>query len=409
MSENDDGADRAERVAVSRARDDVDRSAPISPVVRAANTLTARWCTQLGGEDTALSAAGVWPLLALLASAADEPARAELAAALGRPSDLAQSDALELLDVLRSGVSTTAAMAIWTRKDVPLQENWVCQLPEGVVGQLTDPAALDQWAAHETGGLIERFPLKITVDTLLVIASALAARVRWRTPFEGYPRDRRSASDDPGRQWLFRTTADLAPAAVLDETVTRVVVEGDGDLDVHLLLGDQQPADVLAIGLHELSGEARVCPAADLDSGVGAPGLTVSRERSSNPEDQLRLRLPSFEIRSHHDLLKLRDTFGLNLLTEAQTSHLPLLSPIPMYVSNGAQDILARFFAEGFEAAAVTAFEMMLGSAPPPTDYEVTAIDANFDRPFGFLAVHRPTRLAVVAGWVSSAVQQTEG
>jgi len=27
------------------------------------------------------------------------------------------------------------------------------------------------------------------------------------------------------------------------------------------------------------------------------------------------------------------------------------------------------------------------------------------DRPFGFLAVHRPSRLAVVAGWVKSPFQ----
>ncbi|GJJ24138.1 hypothetical protein MTY414_78120 [Mycolicibacterium mageritense] len=116
----------------------------ISSVVRAANTLTARWCTHLGSTDFALSAAAVWPLLALLASAADEPARAELAAALGRPTDSARRDALDLLDVLRSGVSTSAAMGIWTRTDIPLHDDWASSLPEGVVGKLADQAALDR-------------------------------------------------------------------------------------------------------------------------------------------------------------------------------------------------------------------------------------------------------------------------
>ena len=67
--------------------------------------------------------------------------------------------------------------------------------------------------------------------------------------------------DDPGepdQQWLRRTTYDLAEAAVLDGAVTRIVVEGDGDVDVHLLLGDQQPSEVLAAGLRELAGEAEV-------------------------------------------------------------------------------------------------------------------------------------------------------
>ena len=64
----------------------------ISPAVQAANTLTARWCTRLGADDFVLSGAGLWPLLALLASAADEQAGAELAAALGRPVDTAQQE-----------------------------------------------------------------------------------------------------------------------------------------------------------------------------------------------------------------------------------------------------------------------------------------------------------------------------
>lgn len=373
--------------------------AKLSPAVQAANALTSRWCTRLNGEDFALSAAGLWPLLALLASAADEPARADLAAALGRPADSARQDALELLNVLRAGVSTTAALGIWRREGTPLHKDWESELPEGVVGTLTDQAALDRWAADETGGLIEKFPLDITADTLLIIASALAARVRWRTPFDGYPRDHGSEYGDPAQQWLRRTTFDLATAAVLDAAVTRIVVEGDGDVDVHLLLGDQQPGDVLAAGLRELSSEAQICPAADLDG--GGPGLTVRRVQSSDPEDMLHLKVPSFEITAHHDLLAHAEMFGLRSLIDPETSHLPLLSPVPLFVSRGAQDVLARFFAEGFEAAAVTAFDVSCTGAPPEERFQVTVVDVAFDHPFGFLAVHRPSRLAVVAGWVN--------
>jgi len=177
------------------------------------------------------------------------------------------------------------------------------------------------------------------------------------------------------------------------------------DIDVHLLLGDQESADVLAAGLRELSGEARVCQAASLDS--GGPRLTVRREQSSKRKNRLNLQLPSFEIKAHHDLLTHADLFGLHSLTDPSTSHLPLLSPVPLCVSDGAQDVLARFLAEGFEAAAVTAFGLTVGSAPPEERYQVTVVDVTFDRPFGFLAVHRPSRLAVVAGWVNSPFEKT--
>ncbi|MGV1004456.1 MAG: serpin family protein [Candidatus Nanopelagicales bacterium] len=378
-----------------------------APAVQAANTLTARWCSQLSGEDYALSGAGLWPLLALLASAADDPAAAELSAALGRPADAAQQEALEIIDLLRGGLSTTAALGIWTRKGVPLDEQWAAPLPDAVVGTLTDQAALDRWADEQTDGLIDKFPLEITEETLLVLASALTARVRWRTPFESYPRDDGEdmwLSDDPGpadRQSLSRTTSDLSIAAVLDDVVTRVVVEGDGDVDVHLLLGrEQPPAEVLGAGLRELTGQAQVRLAADAD-GSGGPGLTVERLKSSRPKDILSLSLPSFEIKTHHDLLACSELFGLGLLTDTSTSHLPRLSPVPLAISAGAQDVLARFFAEGFEAAAVTAFGAVAGSAPD-LSHEVTHVRVDFGRPFGFLAVHRPSRLAVVAGWVKS-------
>ncbi|MFW0797153.1 serpin family protein [Gordonia sp. CPCC 205515] len=384
--------------AESSQQSAANRVEPISPVARAANALTARWCSSLGGEDSALSAAGVWPLLALLASAADEPAGTELAAALGRPVDSAQRDALELVDILRMSTSATAALGIWASEGIPLYEAWTSGLPAGMVGRLTDQAALDRWAADETGGLIDHFPLDISEDTALLLASALAARVRWRDPFEGYPRHGGFGDSPPDKQWLRRTTSDLSAVAVLDDRVTRVVVEGEGDVDVHVMLGDRSPAEVLAVGLRELSGEARVQAATELDG--GATGLDVRREKSTVPEDIVQLDIPSFEIRASHDLLAHRALFGLNSVTEADT-HLPLLSPIPLFVSGGAQDVLARFFAEGFEAAAVTAFAVAAGAAPHRPEFDVTVVDVTFDRPFGFLAVHRPSRLAVVAGWVS--------
>ncbi|MDQ1319268.1 MAG: hypothetical protein QG655_511 [Actinomycetota bacterium] len=361
----------------------------------------------MGAEDFVLSGAGLWPLLALLAAAADDPAGAELAAALDRPTDTAQQEALEIIDLLRGGQSTTAALGVWTREGVPLDPDWAAPLPKEVMGTLTDQAALDRWADEQTGGLIDKFPLEITEETLLVLASALTARVRWRTPFEGYPRVRGETwPDDPGpadQQSLRRTTSNLSIAAVLDDVVTRVVVEGDGDVDVHLLLGtDQSPGEILGAGLRELSGQAQVSLAADTGD-RGGPGLTVEQLKSARPKDMLELSLPSFEINSKHNLLANRDLFGLRLLSTS-ASHLPKLSPIPLAISGGAQDVLARFFAEGFEAAAVTAFGAVTG-ALSELPYDVTYVSVDFDRPFGFLAVHRPSRLAVVAGWVESPFQ----
>ena len=372
----------------------------ISPAVHAANTLTERWCIRCSDGDFVLSGAGLWPLLALLASAADDVARTELEEALGRPASSAVEDALELIDVLRTGESTTAALGVWTREGIPLHEQWASQLPSGVIGTLTDQAALDKWAAEGTDGLIEEFPLELTPQTRLVLASALATKVKWVKPFNSSPRSGDRKGGPPDQQWLSRTTYDLAHAAVLDDSVTRVVVEGDGDVDVHLLLGDLQTSEVLATGLREIAGEAHVRSAVDLEG--GGPGLTTRRVKSSDPNDVLRLELPSFEITARHDLVKQAELFGLRAVTNPYVPHLPLLSPVDLSVSDGVQEVLARFFAEGFEAAAVTAFGMIPTGGAPLQRYEVKLVEVTFDRPFGFLAVHRPSGLAVVAGWVSS-------
>lgn len=373
----------------------------VGPAVGFANSLTARWCTRCGDGDFVLSGAGLWPLLALLASAADDQARAELDEALDWPASTAVPNALELIDILRSGESTTAALGVWTRDGIPLHDDWASQLPKGVIGTLTDQAALDRWAAEGTEGLIEKFPLQLNPDILMVLASALATRVKWVEPFDSRRRngDRREPGE-PDQQWLSRTTNDLYCAAVIDRAVTRVVVEGDGDVDVHLLLGDHEPAEVLATGLRALAGDALPIHAGISDR--DGPGLTVRRVRSAYPRDVLRLELPSFEIKSRHNLMKEADLFGLRSLSDPGVSHLPLLSPVPLFVSQGVQDVLARFFAEGFEAAAVTAFGIALGGLPPEDRYEVKYVHVTLDRPFGFLAVHRPSGLAVVAGWVSS-------
>ncbi|MGI9164584.1 MAG: hypothetical protein ACR2JI_16935, partial [Mycobacterium sp.] len=166
---------QSEGVVRNRSGEETMKQTTTTAAVQAANALTARWCTRLGDQDWVLSGAGLWPLLALLASAADETARAELVAALGRPADTAQQDALELIDVLRTGVSTTAALGLWTRDDIALHADWASGLPDGVVGTLTDQAALDEWASEETHGLITKFPLDVTPATMLVLASALAA------------------------------------------------------------------------------------------------------------------------------------------------------------------------------------------------------------------------------------------
>ncbi|MFI7138292.1 hypothetical protein ACIBQ5_11185 [Streptomyces massasporeus] len=63
-------------------------------------------------------------------------------------------------------------------------------------------------------------------------------------------------------------------------------------------------------------------------------------------------------------------------------------------------EILA-FGAEGFGAAVATFTAVHRGRSPEEPPYGTTRAMACFDRPFGFLTVHRDSGLVLVAGWVS--------
>jgi serine protease inhibitor len=72
-------------------------------------------------------------------------------------------------------------------------------------------------------------------------------------------------------------------------------------------------------------------------------------------------------------------------------------------VGSAKQTVLARFFATGFEAAAVTAMGLMRTSMPTT---QARRLDIALDRPFAFTAVLRSSRLPIVTGWIEQPTEQ---
>ncbi|MFC5215066.1 serpin family protein [Streptomyces coerulescens] len=384
--------------------------------IRTVNELTARWAQASGpaaAGGTVFSAAGVWPLLAFLADGAGGPARAELADAVGLPADDAAGAARELLGAMGEMRGLDSALGLWTKRTLELREGWRAGLPAAAHGVLTgDPAAdkgaLDAWAAKRTGGLIGEMPVPLTEDTELVLASALALRTKWLRPFHEWPW---MPETGPwrGRELvgLRRESALLDRVGVADTPagqVTELKVLGDNAADVHLLLGEERmtPGQVLGAGVDVLAGGCPVVPGSRLPYGDVGPGLRVVKERAATPEPPtLDVRTVAYEVRSSHDLLDHHPVFGLTTaMLEQPPGHFPGIGGFPLYIEGARQSAMARFDARGFEAAAVTAFGAA-GAGPPQLRWTTTTIEATFDRPFGFLALHRHSRLVLAAGWVT--------
>src|SRR5437868_4404319 len=172
----------------------IDRSRPsaywCSMGQREANELTARWAAAAGdGRSLVLSGCGVWPLLALLAAAADGPGRTELGRAAGVDAGEGAQAARELLGALADSPSVRLAVGAWVGAGLPLTDWWRAAVPDDVRGELSgdsqaDQRRLDAWAHDRTDGLVPRLPVRLDRHTALILVSALAVRTRWRHRFE---------------------------------------------------------------------------------------------------------------------------------------------------------------------------------------------------------------------------------
>lgn len=363
-------------------------------VVEAVTDLSTRWAERLPGGSTAFSGLGVWPLLAILATAADEPGRAELAAAAGIEPDHGSRQARELIETLDGSADLHAALGIWVADDLKLAESFGDVLPPALRGTLThdaarDKAMLDGWVREHTDGLIDQMPLTVTPDLVLALASALSLRTTWTRPF---------AQDDQGR--LSRTDFDLSVVSLYDD-LTTITVAGTEDVDVRLGLGtpDARAGQVVARLLDPQgtpADGAAVLERAEPGTEV-RPGLTVVKSSARRPD--IELMLPAFEVRADHDLMDNADLFGLEAVSRrpGETGHFSRLSPERLEVSQARQTVFARFFASGFEAAAVTAVGMVRMAMATPENKRLRVV---LDRPFAFAAIHRPTGLPIVSGWI---------
>ncbi|GHJ55033.1 hypothetical protein Nm8I071_43400 [Nonomuraea sp. TT08I-71] len=335
-----------------------------------------------GDAHHVASPLGAWLLLALTGPAATGEARATLTEALGTDADDAAAAARALLAEPHPLVA--AATALWERTPFEELAAWRAGLPDRTErGPLPDQATLDAWARERTGGLIERFPVTVTPDTLLILASALATRVSWADPFEVAPaaelgagsawagRLRRVLRTPPWGHRCWVASTERAGDVAVHAAPARPADGGPGLLVVSVAAAPDVPAaDVLAAA-QEVAATAATAP-----DGVGpgrrslfdlplgeTPLWTLREEPTRTFAADGRLEhasavLPCWSAESRHDLTRVG--FGFDGSARALGALLGLAEP-PF---EAVQSAVARFGRYGFEAAAVTAFGVAAGLPP---------------------------------------------
>jgi hypothetical protein len=342
------------------------------------------------GSHHVASPLGAWLLLALCAPASSGADRAELEEVLGVDADRASSAAAALLAVPHPLVA--AAAAVWHRlaDDAP----WLASLPPAVTrGRLAGQEQLDAWARERTFGLIERFPLTLTPDVILVLATALATRVSWDKPFDVVP----AASLGAASAWATRLETVLRTPNKSGHDQYIADTARAGDVAVHtararggllvtsvVAAPEVPPADVLAAAYDLAGGHARRRSLFELPLGE-SPLWTIAEEAAEvlapdGREERCMAVLPAWVAESEHKLE--RADLGFPAAARAVGTAMGIGGD----AYQAMQSAVARYSRVGFEAAAVTGM-MRLLSAPIPHDGIRREAELRFGHPYAVVAV----------------------
>ncbi len=351
--------------------------------------LAERWLAESrdGAADFVHSPAGLWLALTAVAAGAEGATADELRALLGVAGEEAAAAATGVARELTRTDALGVATGVWAR--VPVYRALRESLPDIAFRPLEAPEAIDAWVREATGGLVERLPVRVTADTLLVLVNALLLKARWETPFEGSNTHDRPFTDAAGVVHRVPTMHGSVPLADAWRATT---AGGDGQVEVVELRCATEsgglPAKVRFVLGPEGAPAGQVLPAA-----WAGPGERVGVEA-----DVVSLALPRLELRSTEDLLPPLRALGMRIAAtrEADFSR---LSPEPLRISQVVQECVLRVAERGVEAAAVTVVAMRAGSAYRP----MRVHSVRFERPFGVVVLDGSGSVPLFTAWQASA------
>lgn len=303
-----------------------------------------------------------------------------------------------------------SASALWHRPgyDTAGLSDWRATLPRATeIGPLPEQAAADAWARERTLGLIEKFPVDLSPEVVLVLASALATRVSWEEPFRIAP----ASTLGPDSAWATRLTRVLR-SPEYGHRAFIATTKRAGEVIVHVAPAKSDTSRSACAGLSVVSVAAapdvpavdvlaaayELAPTVDRDHPPGRRSLfdlplgatplwTIREERvltyaADGREERYSAVLPCWSAHSTHDL------GAPHLGFSAAADALATLLGIVDFSFVARQAAMARYSRYGFEAAAITA--LAIGMSLPPAGVARIA-ELRFGHPYAVVAVATDT------------------
>jgi hypothetical protein len=351
-------------------------------------------------ENYVSSAFGSWLLLAVLADSTDfrgaEERKARIESILNLPIATAGEAAKNFLANI-SGADLGIGVwfdAEWVKK-APRISSWLLNNDLGTTEPRVPPQAeMDAWTNGVTHGLIEKFPVAITKETMFLVASVIYTKFEWTDEYDVVPTTTKPSAAVWGvESVLYSDDASIefysAPGVILAahrrSSVERQVVISvtalSGDVDELNLLGYAQEISHDAVHVERLTYQQ----AAEALDAVTEPDEGQDKSVSFFFDDDLygdeaSVVLPAWEADNTHDL----SDPGFGYEDEAET----LAIDFPEYDGfSAAQAVVAKYGAKGFEAAAVTAFSILRAAAISPRRTGGWVARVTFDRPYAAVCI----------------------
>jgi hypothetical protein len=372
-------------------------AADLTPAISA---YAGRLHAAAGKEHHVASPLGAWMLLALCATCSEGRLRDELTRILGVDIGTAAAFAARLLGVPHRAVNL--ATGVWTSREVAAANaaGWLAQLPRAIDrGELPSQTALDAWAERHTRGMIQRFPVELRPETMLILATALATKLSWEEPF--IPVTAAHRGQVGSTMWSGDVKRVLKTPESHFHGQFIAATERAGDVGVHVVYAEQgmsvtsviaergvSPSDVIATA-YEI-GCGRSVPRRslfDLPLGI-SPMWRITEQACATAapdgrEEKYEAVLPAWRAEGRHDLR--RDELGFPAVAAA-------LQPILGIVDSpyeATQAVTARYGRTGFSAAALTGAWVRMGleDEPPRRPGRLRVATLQFGHPFAVVAV----------------------
>ena len=355
-----------------------------------------------GNGNVTVSPFSLWETLAMTHAGARGVTAAEIAQVLGMPDDpdavaaAAKSLRKEIADAKGDSTTLEVANRLWVDRATRIEDALATTLKRaysarvGNVDFVGHPAEsraeINRWVSERTARKIPELlsPEAVTTRTRVVLTNAIYLKAPWADPFDKSDTSVASfqrAVGDTIRVPFMRRSDEMVAGSIGEgtaaaATVCEIPYEGNR---LSMVIVVPEAVDGLPAVLERIDDWRKNW-----------------NDRANFRRREVNLSMPRWKVRQQLPLNAVLETLGMSkAFTPKEADFSGVDGTRDLFVSSVIQECFVEVAEQGTEAAAATATELTMASAPPMEPLECRA-----DRPFAWAIISRESGVILFAGTV---------